>query len=98
MATVLYRGEPTRVDPKDPEAVLDYSFDWSRWLDGDTISSSTWDADDGITVDSDAFGENISTVWLSGGEAGQFYKVTNHIVTAAGRESDRTMVLPVQHM
>ena len=32
---------------KDPDAVLDYSVDWSLWLAGDTISSSEWLLDDG---------------------------------------------------
>lgn len=27
----------------DPNATLDYGWDWPRWLeDGDTIESSTW--------------------------------------------------------
>ena len=25
---------------KDPNAVLDYSVDWAKWLDGDTIATS----------------------------------------------------------
>lgn len=27
---------------KDPDETLDYSMDWSRWLDTATISSVTW--------------------------------------------------------
>lgn len=27
---------------KDPDETLDYSIDWSRWLDTATISSVTW--------------------------------------------------------
>ena len=27
---------------KDPDATLDYSFDWSPWLGTDTISTSQW--------------------------------------------------------
>ena len=27
---------------KDPDAVLDYSVDWSKWLAGDQIETSTW--------------------------------------------------------
>lgn len=81
---------------KDPEAVLDYSIDWADWLVSDTISTSTWDAEDGITVDDDDSTATTTTVWLSGGTLGARYLVTNHIVTAAGREDDRTITIRVQ--
>lgn len=81
---------------KDPNAVLDYEVDWSGWLaSGDTISTSTWVASDGITIDSDSKTTTKTTVWLSGGVAGRSYAATNHIVTAAGREDDRTIVMRV---
>jgi hypothetical protein len=36
---------------KDPDAVLDYVWDWGLWLDpGDTIVDHTVTADPGITV------------------------------------------------
>jgi len=28
--------------PKDPDETLDFSVDWSRYLDGDTITSVVW--------------------------------------------------------
>ena len=31
---------------KDPDEILDYSIDWSRFLSGATISSVTWYVDD----------------------------------------------------
>ena len=37
-------------DNKDPDAVLDYGFDWSAWLEaGDTIVTSEWIVPEGIT-------------------------------------------------
>lgn len=87
----------TAVFAKDPDAVLDYQFDWSDWLTaGDTIASYTIDADTGITVDDDSNTTTAVTVWLSGGEALSNYNVTCHIVTAAGREDDRTAVIKVE--
>lgn len=80
---------------KDPDAVLDYGFDWTSWLDGDTISTSAWSADAGITVDSDSNNTTSTTVWLSGGTAGTTYEVTNQITTAAGRTDDRTIRIKV---
>jgi hypothetical protein len=83
---------------KDPDAVLDYVFDWSSWLGTDTISVSAWTADSGLTVDSSTNTTTTATVWLSGGTAGEVYEVVNHITTAAGREDDRTMKIKVKNL
>lgn len=80
---------------KDPDAVLDYPFDWSTWLDGDTISSHTITADSGITVDSSSATTSVVTVWLSGGTAGASYSVACRITTAAGRTDERTIRIEV---
>lgn len=81
---------------KDVDAVLDYTIDWSTWLGSDTISSSSWSVETGITEDSDTNDTDSATVWLSGGAAGTTYAVTNSIVTAAAREEDRTIYITVQ--
>lgn len=78
---------------KDPDAVLDYQIDWSNWLDDDTISTSSWTVPTGITRDSDTNDTTTATIWLSGGTAGTSYSVVNHIVTADGREEDRTITI-----
>jgi len=90
---------------KDPDAVLDYVFDWKAktnqplvsgltdWLASDeTISSHVITAAAGITVDSSALSDtNTSvTVWLSGGTAGTNYTVACKIVTSASRTDERT--------
>ena len=88
---------------KDPDATLDYKFDWKAltngsgdtdWLDSDeTISTKTVTVGDGITKDSDALSDtNTSvTVWLSGGTAGVDYEVACKIVTSANRTDERTI-------
>ena len=93
---------------KDPDAVLDYKFDWaaetngsgtSDWLAaGETITAHTIDADTGIVVDSSAATDaNTSvTVWQSGGTAGTEYKVRCEIVTTAARTDERTMKVKVE--
>jgi hypothetical protein len=92
---------------KDPDAGLDYKFDWaastngtgsSDWLDTDnseTISSHTVVADTGLTVDSSSLTDTNTSVtaWLSGGVDGTDYDVTCHIVTSASREDDRTITI-----
>ena len=78
---------------KDPDSVLDYTVNWLTWLDGDTISASTWTVPTGLTKDSSTFGDSISTVWLSSGTVGKEYNIVNHITTAAGREEDQTLII-----
>lgn len=81
---------------KDPQAVLDYVFDWSEWLAaGETISSRTVTAQTGITKDSDSITDTSTsvTVWLSGGTAGSYYTVICRIVTSAARTDERTLLV-----
>lgn len=81
---------------KDPDAVLPYSIDWSDWLvSGDTIATSTWAAETGITVDSDSETTQVTTVVLSGGTVGETYRVRNRIVTANGYTDDRSIWVTV---
>lgn len=95
---------------KDPDAILDYKFDWapstngtpggsSDWLAaGETIESYTLTiSPSGLTVDSDSStdADTSVTCWLSGGTAGVKYALTCHIVTSAGRVDDRTVHIRV---
>lgn len=87
---------------KDPDAVLDYSFDWydsgNGWLaTGETISSHTITVETGITKVSDSESSGVVTVWLSGGTHGNDYDVACKIVTSAGRTDERTMVISVRN-
>ena len=83
---------------KDPDAVLDYSVDWLLWLAGDQISSSEWILEQGATIEkiTDTFTTSRTVVWLSGGDKGITYLVTNRIVTAGGRTDDRTISVKVE--
>ena len=83
----------------DPDAVLDYGFDWTTddWLDdGETIATSTWTVPTGITKVDQSNTGTITAIWISGGTDGQFYRVINHIVTSEGREDDRSFFLRVK--
>lgn len=81
---------------KDPNAVLDYSIDWTRWLAGDQIAASEWIVPSGLIKMADSKTSTSATVWLSGGTAGQSYTVTNRIATAAGRTEDRSFTIRVE--
>ena len=47
---------------KDPDAVLDYSVDWSLWLAGDQISTSEWLLEEGALLQQVT--ESNTTGWL----------------------------------
>ncbi len=81
---------------KDPNAVLDYTWDWSNWLPaGDTIASKTVTATTGLTVASSSLTTTTVTAWLSGGTAGTVYSVACKIVTVGGRTDERTIEIQV---
>lgn len=85
-----------QIMPKGATEVLDYKFDWSDWLaEGETVNTCTVAADTGLTVDSDSITDTNTTVtvWLSGGVAGQKYKVTCTVVTSAARTGMRYMTI-----
>jgi hypothetical protein len=89
----------SNVFSKDPNAVLDWRFDWSGWLaDAETITSHTVTAATGLTVDSSLTTDDDTSVtaWLSGGTAGTRYTVTCHIVTSASRADDRLINVDVR--
>lgn len=89
---------PFKVIDKDPQALLDYTVDWSSWLVGeDQIASVSWTVPAGITQFAATFTGTTATIWLSGGSAGESYDVVCHVVTDEGREDDRTLRFKVAH-
>jgi len=83
---------------KDPAATLDYTLDWSRWLDTDTIASSQFTATPNtITIANQTNTTTDCTVWLSGGQMGTEYTITNTITTAAGRIDERSFTVRIQN-
>jgi len=82
---------------KDPDAVLDYSIEWSKWLAGDQIQTSAWSVSDpALEAAEDSNTATRTTVWLSGGTVGQLYIVTNRITTSGGRTDERSFVIQIQ--
>lgn len=84
--------------PKDPAEVLDYTFDWGRWLDGDTIDTVSFTTDAGLTEDSNSFTDSTATCWVSGGTAGERYLLTCTIETAGGRTGERSRWIRVKEL
>lgn len=82
---------------KDPDATLDYTFDWTAWLEPttDTIADVEWVPDDALTVESSLFDDTTATAFVSGGSVGEMLNLTCRITTTGGRIDDRTIVLKI---
>jgi hypothetical protein len=82
---------------KDPDAILDYGFDWTSWLDsGETIVSAVWTVATGLTKVRQQDADKVTIVWLSGGTADATpYSVACKITTTLGRTDERTMYIQV---
>lgn len=89
---------------KDPDAVLPYVFDWTDWLDDDTISEAevlvSPNEDGGVAVDATLHDDKTVTTWLSGGKIGTSYTVTCRIHPAVGAghgmQDDRSILVRVK--
>lgn len=81
---------------KDPGATLDYSVDWSEFLEtGENIVASTWTVPAGLTTVTTSYISTKTTVWLSGGTLGQSYELVNRVTTNnnPARIDERTIVI-----
>ena len=76
-----------------PGANLDYSFDWSLWLElGDTLVASSW-ASPNLTLTNDQLTGNVTLVFAQGGVVGTSYPLVNTVTTANGLVDSRTIYL-----
>lgn len=82
---------------KDPNATLDYTFDWGPYLTPitDTIVSVVWVPSAGITVTSSSSTAVTATAFISGGTIGAVETLTCRVTTAGGRIDDRTIELEI---
>ena len=90
---------------KDPNAFLDYTFDWTDWLTSleslDTIVGINFDVDpDTAGAPVVEYGQiidgTLAVAWVSGGAPGVTYSLRCRITTANGRIDDRTVYLKVK--
>lgn len=86
---------------KDPNAVLDYTLDWSEWLEPltDTIASVNV-AVSGVTLDHTTNNGTSVTIWISGGTVGTRGEARVRITTvgtgARPRTDDRTVFFKIK--
>lgn len=87
---------------KDPNATLDYVFDWSPWLGTDTISTSQWTIDPSgslsvVGASETIFANNTKTrVFVTGGALKEEYILTNTITTSASRTDERSIQISIR--
>jgi hypothetical protein len=96
---------------KDPDEILDFSVDWSRWLGTATISSVVWYVDNssgvktaltagntvnGIQNVSQTISGDIATINLGLGTNNTEYKFTCSITDSVGNVVERVIRLRVK--
>lgn len=95
--TIAVAEDATVTLNKDPDEELDYTLNWAGRLNAtEHISTSSFVRVDGIpfTIDlvkgTTSLDNTTTTLWLSGGEAGRVYHITNHVMTTENRKLDYT--------
>ncbi len=85
---------------KDPDALLDYTVDWSAWLasSNDFIVSANFSAQAGVEVVASLATSTLHTFWLSGGTVGIEYRITSRITTNGGRVNEQTYVVAIEEL
>lgn len=82
---------------KDPDAILDYEFDWSAWLQsGETIASNEVTVIGSITKESVTANDTAVAAWVSGGTVGETATIACKITTSAARTDERTISLRIR--
>jgi hypothetical protein len=108
MSTIDKTGYLKDVDgiwiPKDPEAQLTYTFDWSEWLPvGTALSTVTYTlqvrANDPAPLVKESSGVTGAKTYveLSGGQVGKIYTVTAEVATDDGSIDRRSFRVKVEN-
>jgi len=97
--------------PKDPDEILDYSIDWSRFLSSATISAVQWFIDDsdgvktafnngavvnGLQRVSATNTNTVATIHLGLGDNNKIYKLYCQINDSTGSIAERTIRIAVK--
>jgi hypothetical protein len=97
---------------KDPEEILNYSVDWSRFLNGETLISAQWyvyttegvktaiapgGTVEGLTLQSIGNTTTVATAKFSGGTVNRDYKIGCQITFGAtSLVAERSVILPIK--
>lgn len=96
---------------KDPDETLDYSVDWSRWLNGATISSVIWFVDNssgvktalpasntvnGLQNVAQTISGGVATINLGLGTNNTEYKIYCNMSDSSGSVAERVIRLRIK--
>lgn len=96
---------------KDPDETLDYSIDWSRWLNGATISSVVWYVDNstgvktalpasstvnGLQNVAQTISGGVATINLGLGTNNTEYKIYCNMSDSSGNVAERVIRLRIK--
>jgi hypothetical protein len=92
----IFNGLPTI--SKDPDALLDYTFDWTPFLEtiSDSIETVTYQLSAGLTQTRISNTQTQARSFVSGGVLGTTGSITCRISTVAGRVDERTIYLKIE--
>ena len=81
---------------KEPSEILDFQMAWADWLGSLTITTSTWSAPAGITINAGSISGTSTTVRVSGGTWAQSYELSNTITASNGESETRRFTVKIQ--
>lgn len=96
---------------KDKDELIDYSIDWSRFLDTDTVSGVTWYIDDandtktevaatdvvnGLQFAQGTYTNTVTTIRVGLGTNNIRYRITCKITTNGGLQYERSVFLRIK--
>ncbi len=97
MAQIKIRSDGLFEIVHAPNAVLDYGFNWTAWMQpSENVITSTWAIDPVLTLSGSQNVANVTSTFVNGGDVGKAYTLTNTITTNQGRTDSRTLVLNCQ--
>ena len=71
---------------KTPDEAVRVTFPWAQKLNGETISSGTYELPDGLTNEAETGSGSKREVRVSGGTDGQIYRVIGKVTTSGTRD------------
>lgn len=86
---------------KDPDARVDYQFDWGEaYLAAQMIVMAEWSVTPtepgGISILAESHDLLSCAATLSGGVAGSTYRVTNRVTMSDGQVDERSLIVRVE--
>jgi len=82
---------------KDPASICVITLPWAKDMKGETIVTSTWDAD-GLTSIATSDTDTTASITVSGGTDGSKYSMVNTIVTSGGQTLVKRAVVLVREL